>query len=174
MAANRVKRDIPNFGPFWVVKIQEGPLPPPPPPDKNIPGGWVEVRSWILLYPWLYVSGRSNPYIVPTHLGNWISGPTLGNQRLWYVQPCMHLNSNSASKSLNGVVHTVPDWPWNSESSGACLVHCHCIWKIDELGPFFGWSDKETSSVTSPWNHWIYEILGRLQERSVRLTLRTG
>ena len=29
-------RDIPNFGPFWVVKIQWGAMPPWP-PDKNIP-----------------------------------------------------------------------------------------------------------------------------------------
>ena len=36
-ADNRTARDIQNFGPFWVVKIQGGQCPPGP-PDKNIPG----------------------------------------------------------------------------------------------------------------------------------------
>ena len=32
---NRTARDIPNFGPFWVVKIQGGQCPPGP-PNTNI------------------------------------------------------------------------------------------------------------------------------------------
>ena len=36
-AAKRTARYIPKFGPFWVVQIQGGSMPPlPPPPDKNI------------------------------------------------------------------------------------------------------------------------------------------
>ena len=32
-AADRTTRDIPNFGPFWVVKIQVGAMPPLPHPQ---------------------------------------------------------------------------------------------------------------------------------------------
>ena len=39
-------RDIPNFGPFWVVKIQGGGQCPPGPPDKNIP---VPFQSCVIL-----------------------------------------------------------------------------------------------------------------------------
>ena len=34
---NRTAHDIPNFGSFWVAKIQGGNASSAPPPDKNIP-----------------------------------------------------------------------------------------------------------------------------------------
>ena len=43
-ADNCTARDIQNFGPVWVVKIQGGGQCPPGPPDKNIPASLSPVE----------------------------------------------------------------------------------------------------------------------------------